>query len=458
MRAAWLGVAIVVATLVALGLQAHVVSRAGFLMGDFRAFYCAARVAAHGADPYHTEPLHTCEAALSKRFFAANPGVTVPAPLPGYAIAALVPLAQLPFGVAAALWAILLCAAWALGVVTLARFAAVPWEITFSAFALALGALSLPFGEVVPIAVGFTCCAAYFAWKARWPAAVICTAVAMVEPHIGLPVALALAIWAPATRLPLVLAAGVLGGLSLLALGRAANLEYFTAVLPAHALSEATRDTQYSLTAVLAAFGIPAAGAVRAGGFWYLVMLVLGIIAGGRLAKRTKNGAFIVCVPPAFAVFGGAFIHITQIAVALPAAVLLLSYVRPQWKALAVVALLLLAVPWGWVVSPALIISPLFPVCYLAWRYWNANVPAVLFAGIIAAALIFGLQELYTIAGLHLTAHVAAPVIDPRLPEASWSAYARHMSNAGVAAWATRIPTWAALLGLVALLGGEAGP
>ena len=52
---------IVVAALFGFGLQTSVVARTGFLMGDFRAFYCAARVAAHGDDPYHTEPLRTCE-------------------------------------------------------------------------------------------------------------------------------------------------------------------------------------------------------------------------------------------------------------------------------------------------------------------------------------------------------------------------------------------------------------
>src|SRR5579883_636545 len=92
-RSRLLGGAVALAVLLAFCLQTRVVSGTGFWMGDFRAFYCAARVAAHRADPYLTEPLRSCEVAIGTTpFFRKNPGVTIPAPLPGYAIAALMPL------------------------------------------------------------------------------------------------------------------------------------------------------------------------------------------------------------------------------------------------------------------------------------------------------------------------------------------------------------------------------
>ncbi len=122
-------------------------------------------------------------------------------------------------------------------------------------------------------------------------------------------------------------------------------------------------------------------------------MVVAGTILAGMLAKKTRNEAFIVCVPPAFAVFGGTFIHITQIAAALPAAVLLAAYAPRAYRNLAVVVLLLLAVPWVWAYSPTMILAPLVPVAYLAWRYWSGNVVAVLLAGIAAAVMIFGLSS-----------------------------------------------------------------
>jgi hypothetical protein len=453
-----IGAAIVAAALTALGLHSSVVARAGFIVGDFRAFYCAARVAAHGADPYRTEPLRTCETGIGmSRFFEKNRGVTIPAPLPGYAIAALVPLSILPFAAAAAIWTLLLLLAWYACVATLTRFAGIPWEMGLAVFALSLGMLSLPFGEVVPISLACISLSAYFAWKGRAQAAALAAAGSMIEPHLGLPVCVALACWRPSTRLPLALALAVLAALSTATLGLATNVEYFTSVLPAHALSEATRDTQYSLTAILSALGLAQSAAVRAGTLWYVVMVVAGTFIAGRIARTTRNDAFVVCVPPAFAVFGGTFIHVTQIAAAIPAAVLLMNYTKRPQRELALLALLLLAVPWGWSISPALILAPLVPIGYVTWRATNGNVVAALVAAIGAAIFVFGLQELYTIAAPHFGAQLSAPKIDANLPEASWSGYSRGNSSGTLAAWAVRLPTWFGLALLLALLVREAG-
>ncbi|HEY2553730.1 MAG TPA: glycosyltransferase 87 family protein, partial [Candidatus Cybelea sp.] len=383
MRRSWLAAGIVVATLLALAAQTSIVTRTGFFAGDFRAFYCAARVASHGADPYQTQPLGTCERSVgSDAFFRKNPGVTIPAPLPGYAIAALIPFAQLPFAVAVTCWLLLLLLAWLACVWALARFAGVDWETALAALALSLGTLSLPFGEVVPLAVACTCLAAYYAWRGRAQLAALFAAGTMIEPHLGLPVCVALAVWLPATRLVLAICAAVLAALSLVTLGVPTNLEYFTSVLPAHALSELTRDTQYSLSAVLAAVGVAPRAAVKAGSLWSFAMLIAGTIVAGRLARQTGNNAFLACVPPAFAVFGGTFIHVTQIAAAAPAAVLLASYAQNRYRTAAIVALLLLAVPWGWVVSPALLVAPLVPVAFLAWWYWKEKTSLVLLVAI----------------------------------------------------------------------------
>jgi hypothetical protein len=441
----WIGAAVVLAALLALGIQTSVVTRTGFLMGDFRAFYCAARVASQGADPYHTEPLRSCETAIGpKVFFEKNPGVTIPAPLPGYALAALVPLAMLPFGIAAALWAALLLLAVTACVVALARFGAVSWEIALAVFALSLGMLSLPFGEVVPVALGFICLAAYAAWRGRSQAAALLAAGAMVEPHLGLPACIALAVCLPASRVPLALGFAALGTLSLALLGPATNLEYVSSVLPAHALSEITRDTQYSLTAVLASLGVAPAIAMRAGMLCYIAMLAAGTFVGGRLAKRTRNDAFLVCMPVAFAVFGGTFIHATQIAAALPAAVLIVTAAPREYRPWGVAAMLLLAVPWGWAVSPALMIAPLFPVGFLAWRYWGDNLAATLLAAVAAGALVLVLNILAQ-AAIHQAAHLPMPPIDSRLAEATWSSFTQRSSTSGIAAWLMRIPTWTGL-------------
>jgi hypothetical protein len=434
------------ASLVALAAQTAVVTRTGFLMGDFRAFYCAARVTSQGANPYLAQPLRTCEIAIGRNlFFRKNPGVTIPAPLPGYVLAALVPFGALPFVIAATFWMMLLLCACGACIVTLSRFAGIEWPVALAVFALSLCTISLPFGEVVPLGLACICAAAYFAWQNRWRTAALFAAGAMIEPHLGLPVCIALAVWAPATRLPLVLSFGVLAIGSLAVLGPATNFEYFTSVLPAHALSEAGRDTQYSLTAVLFSLGAPEGVALRMGLFWYGAMVVLGTFVAGLLARRTGNNAFFVCVPPAFAVFGGSFIHVTQIAAALPAAVLLVSSERKERYRLATIALLLLAVPWAWAISPALIIAPLFPVGFLAWHYWNGNARVALLAALAAGVLLWGLVQLAG-AAPGVAAHARTLAIDPRLAEATWSNFTQKSSTNPFAAWMLRVPTWAGLL------------
>ena len=336
---------------------------------------------------------------------------------------------------------------------------ALSWGVALGVFALSLGMLSLPFGEVVPLAVAAICLSAYSAWRGYLGGAAILAATAMIEPHLGLPACVALAAWRPATRVPLLLAFAALGIMSLAALGPAGNVEYFTAVLPAHALSELTRDTQYSLTRRSSPQRAsrrrrrcaPDRSGTSRCSSWALSSRDV-------LAQRTRNDAFLVAIPPAFAVFGGTFIHVTQIAAALPAAALIVAYAPRERRTLAVLALLVLAVPWGWFDSPALLIAPLFPIAYLAWRYWPANLIATLLAAISAALLLFGVDSLQAIAAPHVVVHAATPAIDARLPEASWSAFTQKSSTGSFAAWAVRIPTWVGLALLLVLAVAGAGP
>jgi hypothetical protein len=450
LRRTWIAVGVLVATLLALGGQTVIAARTGFLAGDFRAFYCASRVASYGHDPYRTQPLDTCENGLApKAFFPKPAGVTIPAPLPGYAIAALMPFARLPFAIAATIWTLALLAAWIAGAIALSRFARVPWELGFAVLGLSLGVLSLPFGELTPVAIGCTCLAAYFAYDGRWRAAAIASAATMIEPHLGLPICVALAIYAPASRLALAVCAAILAALSLVALGPAINVEYFTSVLPAHALSELTKDTQYSLSAVLAAFGMAPALALRAGILWYVAMVAAGVYAGGTMARRTGNAAWIACAPAAFAVFGGTFIHITQIAAAVPAALLLATTAPSRYRTLGGVALLALIVPWGWTIW---LVAPTLAVGYVAANLWKGSLIPALISALIAAAFVAWLNHLNTIATPHFGAIAHAFSIDPNLPEASWSALSQRSSHGTLAIWVMRLPTWTALALLLVLI------
>jgi hypothetical protein len=125
--------------------------------------------------------------------------------------------------------------------------------------------------------------------------------------------------------------------------------------------------------------------------------------------------------------------------------VLLIFCARREQQSLAAIALLLLAVPWTWAVSPALVIAPLFPVGYLAWRYWNGNARIALLAALAAAVLLWGLIQLAGAAPGAAT-HARALAIDPRLAEATWSNFTQKSSTNSIAAWMLRVPTWAGLL------------
>jgi hypothetical protein len=314
---------------------------------DFQAFYCAARVAGAHADPYRSEPLRSCETAatLSAGFHLA-PNLVVPAPLPGYAFALLDPLARLPFLLASALWFALGAGAVVVTIALMVRLTNLPgvWVGLAVAFS-SLG--SLLAGQIVPLVVASLCGAA-FALRSRRPAfAAVCVAISMLEPHLGLPAAIAMLIWIPQSRLPLLACGAALAALSLAYIGVSANVEYFTAVLPAHAQSEVGWfPGQYGLSALLYRAGSSMTFALDAGWLSYVAMLGLGVRLGRRCALVFNDPACVPLVAAACALLGGPFIHISQMAVANAAALLLYSH-EPARRPLLRAALAFLAIPWA---------------------------------------------------------------------------------------------------------------
>ena len=173
--------------------------------------------------------------------------------------------------------------------------------------------------------------------------------------------------------------------------GVAANVSYLTAVVPAHALSEVSRDNQYSLSTIVSALGAPDATAVLVGGIAYVVALVFGVIVAARLA-RNGDPAYLVLIPPAIALLGGSFVHTVEIAAAVPAAFLLCTtaYERSAWL---VTTLVLLAVPWMMATSAALFLAPFFPIAYLvaAFGFSRSAAYASALASFAGILLLFAL-------------------------------------------------------------------
>ncbi|MGZ3498116.1 MAG: glycosyltransferase family 87 protein [Vulcanimicrobiaceae bacterium] len=430
---------------VPLALQTSAVGSNGYLAGDFRAFYCAARVAREHGDPYLAAPLYRCEISVGPgKFVARHPDVTVPAPLPGYALAMIAPLARLPFALAAAIWMAVALAAFAVCIIVLKRLSGFALSAIVAALALSMGMTSLPFGENIPFAIGALCLCAWFASQGRWRAASVAAAVAMIEPQLGLPACLALFVWVKQSRVVLAVTALLFALVSLWFIGPAANVEYFARVLPAQALSEASRDTQYSLSSVLIGFGIGDSVATRIAEIEYVLMVVLGLVAGRLLARRYTDDALLVLIPLAFAVMGGSYVHITQIAAAIPAAIILLRHVK-QHRAILLAGLVLLAVPW--LHAPFAVTACAAPVALLVWQLGGRNACATLASAFLAAAMLLGLSWMAIASKPDPSPRVVARAIDRDLPQASWSRFTQQENSTGsIASWAERFPTWTGLL------------
>jgi hypothetical protein len=91
-------------------------------------------------------------------------------------------------------------------------------------------------------------------------------------------------------------------------------------------------------------------------------MVAGGVAVARALAKRYADAAFLVLLPPAFAVILGAFVHLAQMAVAVPALGLLVGHIRlPVMRRVAYTALVALAIPWGSIVDSGAFAAQLAP-------------------------------------------------------------------------------------------------
>jgi hypothetical protein len=218
-------------------------------------------------------------------------------------------------------------------------------------------------------------------------------------------------------------------------------------VLPAHALSEVSRDNQYSLSTVVAAFGVPDSAAVLVGTVSYVLMIALGVVVAVRLTYRYGDPAFALLVPPAFILLGGSFVHTEVIAAAVPAALLL--FTRAQaYRGWLFVVLMLLVVPWMLATSVALFLAPLFPVAYLAYTLGRRDGAFTLAAALVSFVVIVALFALQAMPGHAVVVSHVRPPIDPRLAEASWRQFVLSDVTNRPIMWLLRLPTWAGLVAL----------
>ncbi|MGH7706964.1 MAG: glycosyltransferase family 87 protein [Vulcanimicrobiaceae bacterium] len=385
---------------------------------DFVAFYSGARVAASGADPYRAEPLRSVEDGVSIRI-KKLPGAVVPSPLPGYAFVIFAPFAAMPFTIASRIWFGLLALAVAATIGIVHKLTRAPLVLITLTLIASEGLTSMILGQVVPITIAAACVAAYALRSGQRTLAVCAAALTTMEPHLGLPVVLAIFVGDRPSRRPLLIAGGTLAAAALWRLGPTVNWEYLTQVLPAHVRTEIVNfPAQYSLTALLAQLGVAHEFAVRAGEISYAVMLVLGVWAGRALARRFDDRAFIPLTPFATILLGGPFLHFHQIAAAIPLAWLLYANL-PRLRVQLAIALIALAIPWE---------------------------------GIAESDSVEQVLGLYRHPGAE--AAIAAVSGGHRLAEDAWRAFIEtgRLTSPALAAWSIgfKLPTWTALGILVA--------
>ncbi len=314
---------------------------------DFRAFYCGGHVLFDGADPYRYGPLRACQAAvLAAGGLRLDASHVLPAPLPPAALAVFGILGFLPFRFATEVWLVasilaVACTIYAVGALTRLRVVAVCAVLIGS-----LGIASLLLGQLVPLALAGLLVAALAIRRGDGIVAALGATLGGLEPHLALPVWVSLALFVPASRRPLVASAVAISCVS--AAWGSLTAEYVATVLPAHARSELFNvAAQYGLPTVLAAFGVPDRVALLAGCSSYALTLALGLYVGFRLSRRFADPAFLVVTPLATVLIGGPFVHIHQMAAAVPLALLLYTRVSAlALRGLVLAAIVALAVRW----------------------------------------------------------------------------------------------------------------
>lgn len=420
---------------------------------DMRAFYCAGFAWDHGGNPYHAEPLYYCEAHRTDNAYSRlMPGVALPAPVPAYDIAAFGLLARLPFPVAKLLWGSILGFCISVAVLALARLTKISATVIFAILATGLVGPSLALGQIVPLYLAASCIAMMFVSEGKYRCAAVAAACSLVEPHLGLPLCIGLALWVAQSRAVLALSVSTLCIVALAALGLVQNIEYVTVVLPLHALSELASDNQLSSSVVMHALGFSDEAALRGGSIAYAIATIAGAYFGGLAAKQFRNAAFVIAVPAAFSLLGGTFLHGTDIVAAIPLVLLLFVY-APAHRTWHVAALVLLSIPFSSIQGEPAVGASWFAFTGFAifciirqlgnGSRWMASVcAAVVFVGLMWSTTAYRAQR----NAFLNKPHPVSVAIDRKYPEFGWAIANREaFSVESSAVWFSRIPTWLGL-------------
>ncbi len=417
---------------------------------DLVDFYCAGEALDEGRDPYRYEPLRTCEHRNADGLsIYDSTALAVPAPLPPYDLTPYRALATLPFRYArtidvAATLAILCASVIALGA------AGIAFEVALLALVLPIGYVELASGEIAPFAfLALTICGAALV-KRRDGVAGIFGALVAIEPHVALPVCVALLLFAPRTRVALIVTLAALSVVALLTAGFDGIREYAAAVLPAHALAEAVNPQQYSVTWVAWFFGATRSQAVLLGTVAYVLVALAGVYAAAlHRSNAGTDRSLLAFAPAACAIAGGAFVHAEELFFAIPAALVLATQRTGTTRAVAAAALCALSVPWLAVWSVKRLFAATMLVCVLLlWRL-RIGLGAALATILPIAALIYAFERRPP--ELHITLPASAHYPPDAIVQREWADVMNVLQTHDPLWLAIKIPVWFALATVIAL-------
>jgi hypothetical protein len=424
-------------------------------MDDFPDFYCAGWALDAKANPYTYEPLHACEHRVNTadtfrgRLFRSDSAVAVPAPLPAYDFLPFMAMARLPFGVARDLEAIAVVGAVVLGAISLMGLG-IPIAVSGAALLLSTAYVELNTGQVVPFALlALILCGLTLARGYALLAGFLAVSTA-IEPVVGLPVMLAMLLYVPRARWPVLVTAAIFAVIAVLTVGPSTLWEYATRVVPAQAASEIHFPYQFSLTYALARAGISAEAARLAGSLSYLVLLALGLWLAPRAARALQRRELIVFIPAFCCAVAGPYLHQEELCLALPALLVLAVATTGRARIVFAIALCVVSVPWilVWGIKQ-LFLASIFCCALILWRLGIPRWPAI--AGFCAIAATIYVFELYP---PHLPvprATVVQSYAATTLVQDEWRVYAEQRSTSDPLWFAIKIPTWAALLATLIL-------
>ncbi|MGC1380010.1 MAG: hypothetical protein WA814_03160 [Candidatus Baltobacteraceae bacterium] len=424
-------------------------------MDDFPDFYCAGAALNEGRSPYTYEPLHGCEhrvnvgAGFRAALFAANPAVAVPAPQPPYDFPPFMALAHLPIGDARAIDAIAIVLSVALCALALAGMG-VPFDLALASLALSAGYAELNTGQIVPFALLALVLCGFALERGRERLAGVAAALVAIEPTVGVPVVLATLLFVPRARWPLLATVAILALTALALVGPAGLLAYFALVLPAHALSELHFPFQYGSTYLLTYLGVPAAAVRPVGAFVYVAGLAAGLWLAPRAARALRVPAMLAFLPAMVAVAAAPFLHQEELALAIPAALLLATRSAGARRTLATIALCVLSIPWiaVWGIK-RLFLASLF-VCAVILLRLRIEIRAAILILCALAAGIYAFEihspQLPTPAPSALRSYAPNELV-----QAAWRDYTQARATPDVLWLIVKIPSWAALLALLGI-------